>query len=225
MADKAPGGPQATDHFSLGANFAVQTSNNNDTKDVYRAFNGDGDEGCVTTFNNRNEYTASYVHCGSDLDTDLGTLLTAFGGQHNSIQVTDVSISFSADSHATIDVTGHQHDSNAHSSDIGQANLVSVIPDGFGGVGVPAFWSNADANSTPVSATLNLTLEHFDQIGADGEHFAGANTRIRAELSVTYAGAPTLTTTGWTVSEEDLAESNEEFDTTAITADKYFDQA
>ena len=81
MADKTVD-MAATDPFALGANFKEQSSTDTDASDFAQVqdANGDTGGGCESSaFNDRNEYTATYLYCGTDIRTDLGTNATTFG--------------------------------------------------------------------------------------------------------------------------------------------------
>ena len=223
MADKSVA-MQATDLFSLHANFKEQSSSDNDAADFAQVpdANGDVAGGCESAaFNNRNEYSMTANYCGTDIVSDFGTFLTTFGEVQNSKAIEEIVVEFSNDAYPAVTVRGHNHDSNAHSS-LQDADVSSVIPASTGGVGCPDIWTDAGTDSSPIGVTVTFGLEHVDVNGEDGEHWVGDNKNFRADVTARYVGSPTLTTTGWKVDSQESSDSNDEFDTFTITAHKYF---
>lgn len=222
MADKTPGGPQAVDLFAMGTAFRAQESNEDVNSQVARAFTSDGDEGCVSLYDTRTDKVVDYRYCGTGIVAGFGSVLTSFGNQKNSIQVTAITVTFSVGDQPRVQMVGHNHTQNDHSGNIGQANMSSVIPSGIGGLTVPNIWTNNNGDSSPIEVTVNFLLDHIDQMGADGFHFAGANIHLRVEVNARYTGIPSLSTDGWTVRSTTTTKSNENFHNYVIQAEKYF---
>jgi len=223
MADKSVD-MQATDLFSLGANFDAQSSSDSDMQDFASVADANGDVGggCESAGeNDRNEYSCPYGYCGSDIVTDLGTVLTTFGEVVDSKALTELTVNFRLDAYPELTLTGHQHDNNAHTA-LDNADVSSVIPASTGGVGCPDIWTNADTDSSPISVTVRFSLEHVDRNDADNQHWVGANKNFRVDVTAEYIGTPSLTTTGWKVDSVVSNDSNAEMDTTVYTAHKFF---
>jgi len=227
MADKSVA-ITASDLFGLGANFHAQSSTITTSQDWPEVFDADGDYACGSEVNNVTRAQAEYGYCNDtpDIDTDLDTAMTTFGELLNSAYIPDnITVNFTAGEQATVSVTGHNHDSNAHVVDVLNTFDVSgIIPLGSG-FGCPNIWTNADTDSSPTSVTVSFTIEHVDKNGADGEHWTGENIRCRVEASAEYIGSPTLTTTDWYIDSEDASDSNADQDTYAISAHRYVDKA
>ena len=233
MADKSVnlGG---SDLFSLGAtNFSPQTSESPHQRDAANIMDAVGNVECETMINNRTEYTNNFAYCNAvpAIGTDLGTILTTFGAVADSKLVTAVTINFTSGAYATVDITGHNHDNNAHaSSDAGVANVSSAVPSGAG-FGVPDYGLTVGTDSTPISSTLSFSLNHIDEPDAAGEHLVGKNTTVRVEMSLELLGVPTSVTvaaiesdlTGWTVDTNGGADGNQQLDTFNITAHRHYD--
>ena len=215
---------QASDLFAAHANFKEQSSSDDDLQDYSQVADANGDVGggCEDDGSNkRNEYSNQFGYCGTDIVSDAGTLLTTFGEVADSKVITQIVISFTQTEQPTLAITGHNHDNNPHAA---QENfdVSSIIPGSTGGIGVPAIFADGGSDSTPISATLTIALEHVDANDADNEHWVGNNRNCRVDAVIEYTGVPTLTTTGWKVDSEVSGDSNSEFDTFAITAHKYF---
>lgn len=232
MADKSVdlGGSNL---FGLGANFHAQSSESPHQRDASNILDASGNVECETMINNRTEYTNNFAYCNAtpDIKTDLATILTTFGAVADSKLQTATTINFSAGEYATVDITGHNHDNNAHSASVaGVADVSAAVPAGAG-FGVPDFGLTVGADSTPISASIAFSLNHIDENDANGEHWVGKNTTVRAELNLELLGLPTSQTvaaietdlTGWTVDTNGPADGNQELDRFIITAHRHFD--
>jgi hypothetical protein len=225
MADKAVS-MQASDLFALGANFKEQSSTSTPMADhtQVRDENGNSAGGCLSgEMNNRTEYTGVYLYCGTDLKTDLGTLLTTFGQVSDSKAVTEISVNFTQDQKPEVTINGHNHDDNPHTS-LTNFDVAASMPAGIGGVGVPDWWTNSDANSNPTRGNVRYSLTHTDRQGKDNQHWVGDSRDARVDASFDYIGTPTLTLTGWETDSKAAADSNSEFDTFTQNAHRFYDQ-
>lgn len=233
MADKSVD-MQATDLFAFGAQFNPQSSASPHSRDESNILDADGNNECETMINNMTNYTNSLAYCNAtpDIKTDLGTHLTTFAGVFDSKLLDSLTINFEAGAYATVDAAGHNHDNNAHAdgSSLGRADVSAAVP-ASAGFGVPDFGLTLGTNATPISASLVFAGNHIDQNDADGEHWVGKTTNIRADLTLDIEGLPTSQTvaaiesdlTGWTVNTNGGIDSNQEFDTFSIAAHRYFD--
>lgn len=220
---------QASDPFALNANFTEQRSNDNDAADFAQVQdeNGDTAGGCESAaFNDRNEYTANYGYCGVDIVSDAATHWTTFGEPFGAKLPTEYRISFGVEGQPTVDVTGHQHDSNPHVNAVGggilaDADMSTVIPASTGGIGAPDIWVNSDGDSDPIEVEVTFSLEHVDRNGSDGQHFVGNNKEFVARVTARYTGVPTLNTTGWKVPSQNTGDDNGDFDSFVITAHQF----
>lgn len=231
----------ASDLFAMHANFNPQPNTTTVALDEKTTLDAYGNGACSRTTGDITEVTQSFTYCGSDFMTDIGTFLTEFGNVQNSQVITSLAINMTAADYATVDITGHNHTTNAHAAGlaIGHADVSGALPDGVGeafenwdGFGVPDFEVGVGSNSTPASATITFTMNHVDEYDEAGDHFVGKNITPRSELTMDFTGIPTSNTpaslevvlsapTGapdWYVTSTDSNESNEEFDTFAFSA-------
>lgn len=223
MTDKAVD-MQASDLLALGANFKEQGSSDDDREDFAQVADADGDVagGCNTSAENkRNEYSNDFGYCGTDIVSDLGTMLTAFGEVVDSKAVTELTITFSQERQPELSFVMHNHDDNAHAA-LDNFDLSDAIPASTGGVGCPDIWSNADTDSSPTSVTVRMAVEHVDAQDKDNKHWVGASKNARVDVTAEYIGTPSLTTTNWSVESEVDSDSNSEFDKTTVNAFRYY---
>ena len=204
---------EATDLFSLGAQFNPQSSSSMDRKDRATALDEKGNVNCESMTNNSDEYSVEYTYCGTDIKGDLGTLLTAFGNPSNSKLVTGIDISFQAGQQPTVSVRGVQYPSTI--SSIQNADVSAAVPASAGGVTVPDLTGNTmGTDASPISLSISLSLNHVTAVGADGEVFTAENITFTAEADVEYLGVPTSydAPTGWTTDEYGESDSNNDLD-------------
>lgn len=223
-------GFEASDLFDMAASFQAQGSSSIDMDDPANILDSVGNNECETMINGRTEYSNSFAYCSTTpaLASDLGTALTQFGDVFDAKKMTGMTIGFAAGQYATVDVDGHQHDAAAHTSAVTEgycdATAATIAGAGFG---VPTWTGQVDGtDAAAVSATLTLTANHVDEIGADGAHFAGNSITFRAELTVEWVGVPTTPTpTGWTQDSYGPADSSTGFDRSTWTGHRFFDRA
>ena len=235
MADKSVS-IGASNLFGAGANFFAQTSESPHQRDMANMLDASGNVECETGINNRTEYSGNYAYCNATpaIGTDLATLVSTFGAVADSKLVTALNINFTAGQYATVDITGHNHDSNPHTASVAGVSDVSTAVPASAGFGVPDFGITLGTDSTPISASLSFSLNHIDENDADGEHWVGTNTTPRAELSMEFLGLPTSVTVaaietdlgaGWLVDSNGASDGNQELDHFTLTAHKHFDLA
>lgn len=219
MADKTPGGPQATDLFSLGGDFQAQSSTNDDQESVIHALDGNGDVVASDTHGSMNSVSCVYKYTGAATlwTTTTSELIPKPGSIQNSYIVTSVQVDYSPTDWPTVTITGHNHDENAHSADLETFSPSITLA---GARGCPDLWTNADTDSAPTSVTYTIACEHVDVDDGSGDHLAGDTYRGMETISAEYVGTPSLTTTGWYVSSSNAGDSNTEFDTTAVSGEK-----
>lgn len=239
---------QASNLFSLHANFKTQTSGTSNTSTNITTTDEKGNVACEKDVFDIINYTQSARYCGSNFMTDIGTFLTKFGDVQGSKIVTGLTINMTANDYVTIDITGHNHVANAHAAglSIGYADVSDFLPHEPGeafaawdGFGVPEFGLGSDGEGA-TSATVTFSMTHVDQIAQDGSHLVGKNITPRAELSMSVVGdssalsasavqssllANTNTMGGVLVDSFDVNDSNSVFDTWAFTAHSHFDLA
>ena len=244
-------GFEATNLLGLHANFQTTASGINVVETNVQVMDEVGNVECETNIADITNYTQSASYCGSDFVADLGTFLTQFGDAQTGVDqvdspltavVTELTINMSAGEYVTIDITGHNHDENAHAAGeaLGYADLSDFLPheateafNAWDGFGVPDFGITTGDNASPSSATVTFSMNHIDQIDEDGDHLVGKNITPRCELSMDFVGVPTSNTpalleTDFDALTEDMLvpevdstdtnDSNSDFDTFSFSA-------
>lgn len=216
----------ATDLFSLGGSFRVQSSTTTTRNNYATVEDASGDNSCESdaldvTF----EYSATYKYCGSTLGSDLDTaLLDSFGQVKNSKLVDSVGIRFSSGEAVEITVNGHNHSSNAHDAATNAPATFdggSIITTTDGTYGVEDFLAIGSGDSCVISADVTFELDHVDRLDSSGDHAAGENMNGRVTCTLEYLGGVTGSPTGWVVDDTTLSDENADFDTASVTAHKF----
>lgn len=197
---------QASNLFGLNANFKTQSSSTSEPRANAYALDESGNVSCQRNITDILNYSQTASYCGSDFVGDLGTFLTQFGDVQNSKLVTGISISMNAGQYATITVDGHNHaGARAHAAglSVGYADVSDFLPHeatesfvAWNGFGVPDFGMSLGDDASPISATVNFSMNHIDQTGEDGTHLVGKNITPRCELTMEFSGIPTSTSVG-----------------------------
>lgn len=222
---------ESTNLFALGADFHAQTSSTTVTRERDTNLASDGDVACESdAFNVQTNYSAEYKYCGTDLNTDLGTFLTAYGDVEDSKLVTGLSIDFNNKEYPSISVEGHNHAVNPHTNasvnlrlfDIGTPLAIGAI----GGVGVPAITGITVAATNAInSATISASHEHMDVEGPSGDHFDGQNRTCRVDLTISGIGPASGITVGglWIIDDLGDEDGNSDPDSFNITCHQFVD--
>jgi hypothetical protein len=148
------------------------------------------------------------------------------GSVENTIHIDSITISTTYNDYPTITISGHNHAGNAHTDNRTEyAPYSSVITALTGAVGAYDFFGKASATVCATESNYTLSCTHVDVECGTGNHFVGNNILGIEEASVTYVGdswtprtSPAVS--GWTVTSADSTDSNQEFDTSTITATK-----
>ena len=232
MADKSVD-LGASNLVSLGANFKAQNSASPHSRTPATVIDADGSVACETMTGGITNYTNSFGYCNDtpNIKTDLAANLTAFGTVVDSKMIEEIAIAFEKGVQATVDVTSHNHDDNAHAgTDAGVADVSAAVP-ASSGFGCPDFGITLGTDATVISASLTINWRtHVDEDGADGGHWAGKNLGPQATVSIEILGLPTSQTeaaletamTGWTMDSVGPADDNATLDRFMITAHQYF---
>lgn len=226
MSDAAVGFG-ATDLFNLGANFKCQNSNSEETSEVLSFADANGHGAMLDNCNTTTRHKASYTYSGTDLATDLAINIAKV---HNSILVDKVSIRCQAKQPATIDIEGHQHSNNAHAASVTPGDfdgydmdLSALIGAAFAGKHIPATlpMANSADDAACIGLTLDFSAEHADVENEDGDHHFGRSHSGVLQVTEEFVGAPTLTTTGFTVESDTDADQNRDGDRNTVRARKW----
>ena len=213
--------------YSLDAAFGSNNGVETPFQSFATAFDASGDYLCSSEYDLGINYAQSAMYCGGaspDIVTSLGIMLSTFGIVVNSKQPTKLDFTFEAGIQATLDVDGHQHDSNPHvvGTPLNTFNCSSIIP-AASGLGVPVLIA-ITGDASEASASLSMELEHIDKPGADGTHFEGQNMRCHVTLSVDYAGQPATVVAGdWLNVILVKSNPNDDTPTASLTAEQWID--
>jgi hypothetical protein len=241
MADAAVN-LEASNLFGLHANFNTTASTTSVVETNVAVNDEVGNVECQRNIADITNYTQSASYCGSDFVADMGTFLTKFGDLQTIGVVTGLTVNMTASGYVTIDITGHQHATNAHAAGLtlGYADVSDFFPHEVGeafeawdGFGVPDFGVTLGADSSFASASVTFSMNHVDQMDEAGDHLVGKNITPRCELSADFVGVPTSNTAALLeadfdantndmlvplVDSTDTNDSNSDFDTFAFAA-------
>jgi len=215
-----------SNHFSLGAKFALKSASEENVQQYRAIFGGTGNRSCSRTWSKGKQYAQAADYCGGaspDIAGDLDNILSAFGDVAGSALVTKCSIKFTAGDAAEVSVEGHQHDANPHGAGtIRTADVSDIIP-ASSGVGVPELIAVAGTVDA-VEATITFEAEHVDKDAATGDHGQSQNIRVKATLEVSYSGTVTSATAGdWENIIIATSEENSDLPTSRVTCEQYVD--
>lgn len=220
---------QATDVFSLGANFKAQSTSNPDLQQtVNRGADADGHYVTSDESDSRNAYSCSYLYVGTDLGTDL---VAKVGEVVNSIMIDTITISLGAQAQVRVDVAGHQHSDNPHVAavsgefdgydlDLTGADVLGATVQGAWDISATAGFNNSNADADLIGVTLTFSSTVYDGVGRDGNHWTGANRLGIVTKTEEWIGVPVLSTTGWQVESKASTDSNADFDKQTVSASK-----
>jgi hypothetical protein len=227
MAEKAVGGPQASDIFSLGGNYHAQNSDGDTTTSIVTAADDVGDVIATDTHGTMTSKTCNYVYNSTtpmwdgDSTNAAHKTLPRPGQFKGTFLITQVDVSYSATARPTLTVTGHNHAVNAHDTDGATYTPTIDIPGGFG---CPGLFANTDTDgsSAPQSEAYSIMCEHVEADNGSGNHIAGANYGGKETYAPEYVGTPTLTVpSGWKRSSLKGTDANTEFDKTSMAYEKH----
>lgn len=217
---------EASDLFGLGANFHPQSSSSSNALEAATANASDGDVACETMKNGVTTYTTDYKYCGTDIKTDLGAFLTAFGGVSSGKLITELSVDFAAGDQPTVRVSGETADDNpAAALGTNTADVSAAFPATAGGVTVPTLAGvTLGTDASPTSLSLTARMNKVSATGADGNHFFSQLITPIVEGSASYVGVPTSydAPTGWTTDSTEESDSNSDFDQASWTGHRNF---
>lgn len=211
----------ATDLFSLGGSFHAQSSSTDPFSTEDLALASDGDVSCSNVHNSGTDYSASYRYCGTNMVSDLGSVLTEFGGVNNGKLVTAIDFTFSVGAQPEISITGHNHTTNAHSG-TNAANVFDVSGAFSGGsLGVVTVGTQTNTNAEATGSSFGFSLNHID-VESNTGHWVGESITARCDASIDYVGVASVTAAGWNQLLTASSDGNEEIDTSSVTAHKFF---
>jgi len=214
--DASVGGIESTDLFALGGDFQSQTSSDDLQKQRAMCQDNKGDELTSTLYDTKNQVSVTYSYCADTGNIALGSLFIGkvAGGFH----IDGVQVAYTNTGYPTITVTGHSHGTADHvDGSMVEYKPSIVLPAGFG---APDLFANSNVDAKVQNVTYTLAAEHVDVPNNVGEHLAGNNKNGTENITATYYGDPTLTTTGWDLTSDANNDSNADFDQVSINATK-----
>lgn len=210
---------EASDIFSLGGSFIAQSTTATVSQAHAEMLKANGDyQKFSAVFDVMTSVTGNYKFSA---DTGLGAALAAFcGSVSNAYMITSVRVDTVNNEYPTIVVTGHNHANNAHVAGNAYAIPADMIAFLTGAYGCYDFADLGTATVAAIRSSYEIRCEHVEQNGETGNHWVGTNLKGLEELSVEYSGniASPPTIAGWTVETSDLNDSNEEHDTSSVSA-------
>jgi len=214
MTDKANVFGSGTNGFGALTGWALQEPSDNLQKDRANALDNLGNEAASKLFNTRTETTSTYKAVA-----DSAAIPTAVGAMVNGIHLTQIEVSTTQEDFATMTLTGHQHDNNAHDSATGQSFTHGItLTTAFGAT---SFIGGADTTSAAAvqSGSITIATDHVDVNDAVGEHLSGKTHNGRMEGNTVWTGALTANAdSGWDVTSVETAFSNQGFQQTTVSA-------
>lgn len=220
MADAAVN-LEAADVLGLASNWLPQNSSIVTDQDYGPMTKADGDFARFSdVFNNRDAVTIPYRW---NAVTGLGAALASLcGSVSNGYLITEISIESVYNDWPTINFTAHNHANNAHSGSSYPTyspgtGMAALLTGAFGAYDLAA---KGAADACIQRSTYRIFLNHVDAECSTGDHFVGTNIQGQEEISCQYVGliATPTTLASWTVTSAEATDSNEEFDTSTITA-------
>lgn len=208
---------EASDIFGLGGNFIPQNSQLSTENSYARMIKANGDfEKWSSTFNQITNATCPYKY---NADTGLGAALPNIGSVTGGYLITEIGIETVYNDYPTITITGHQHEENPHANDRVQYTC-SITGDFTGAIGAYDLAGLAADEVCATRSTYTMAINHID--AECGDHWVGQNVQGTESCTVEYIGhIAVFTVAGWVVRTYVISDSNEAFDTSSITFEKY----
>lgn len=218
----------ATDVYSMGANWQVQSASEGDNDQLAQAQGSNGDVIAEETYGQSLAKSATYKYTGTtdlwyDSSDTAGALYSALPGNvKNSILITSVNVVYGNSGDGlwpTVTFEGTNWDTQAVTTDSNKYFPTIDLP---AGPNCPELLTNGDTSgeNVAIAASYTISAEVAEVLDTDGDHAIEATYNGNEELSLTHLGAPTLTTTGWKVTSVTDNDENTDYPTTETTASK-----
>lgn len=179
----------------------------NDSDDAFKrgeAFGPTGNEVASNLYDETITVSTRYQASSTDTPTIPATL----GADINSITVTGISVSTSADGFVEMTLTGHRHVSP------GTHGTVRTVAHGITlarAFGVSPFGVTVTETNGLYSSTANIETQHQDVPGTLGHTIAGENYDGKITIEVTATGTLTATLSGYDCTSVKTPQSNTDF--------------
>ena len=216
----------ATDVFSMGTGWQVQSASEGDNSSLAQAQGSNGDVIAEETYGQNLSKSATYKYTTESVDLwydssdTAGALYGACTGNlKNSILITSVNVVYGNSGDGlwpTVTIEGVNWDTQASTAN---DNLFFPTIDLPAGPGCPELLTNGDTTgeNVAIAASYTISCEVAEVLDTDGDHATENTYNGNEELSLTHLGAPTLTTTGWQQTSTVDNDENTDYPTTETT--------
>ena len=208
----------ASDILSLGGSFIAQNTTASVSQEHAEMLKANGDfQKLSSVFNIETAINAVYKFSE---DTGLGAALPSVGSVSGSYLITSCRIDTVNNDYPTITLTAHNHSENLHTTGNEYAVPADMQAIATGAYGAYDWAGLGGAAIACIRSSYELRCDHIEQNGETGNHWVGTSVKGMEELSCEYSGniANPPTISGWTVETSELADSNEEHDTSSVSA-------
>lgn len=200
--------------FGSVAGWKMQRAGKTSNKDRDQALGETGNEEASALFAAKDDYTAN-LKCVSNTNTvpeNIGALVG------NSV-LTSIAIATNNKSHASMDLSGHNHPANAHADTLQQAAHGITVEKKFGAID---FMGGTGAEgSALVSGNITIACQHEDVEDDAGAHLIGENYNCLITAVTVWTGRVTTpAVAGWDVTVQEVPEANTGHITTTVTGVK-----
>ncbi len=206
----ATGDLGATDIFSPGVGWNVQSSTVTASEDIVEVLDGAGDVSCLTPFGEENVATAEYELCG-----EVGTISLTLGGLEGGYIVRSVELSQEAGQAPRLSVDGIAYDGgetlSSRTYEINETGLTILDMNGL----------TVTGGGEETSITRRWEMELVTQPGGDGQ-VAYVAPRTPMEM-YEESGSGTMVApalTDYTLESFENSDSNQELDTYSVSFKK-----
>lgn len=169
---------------------------------------------------------ASQLHSGSTASQDsltcnnnTNTIPEEIGAVINGIVLESIEIT-TGDHFATMALSGHNHDHNAHASGPGAPRSFAhgqAVSKAWGPID---FLAGTKGDAELISGTIRIEVDHTDEF-PNGEHACGENYKPRITATSEWLGTPeVLADDGWDVTSKTTVDEATGFVKTTVTGTK-----
>lgn len=207
-------GVTPADTFGSVAGWKMQRTGKTTNKDRDQALGETGNEESSALFNEKHDYSAN-LKCVANSNTvpvNIGALV-------GYAVLTSIAISTNNKSHATMDLSGHNHPANAHADTLQQAAHGIAVAKKFGAIDF--LGGTGATGSALVSGNITIACQHEDQEDDDGAHLIGQNYNCLLTAVTVWTGRVTTPAVeGWDVTVQEVPEANTGHITSTVTGVK-----
>lgn len=209
----------AVQEFGAVAGWNDQTPDRGTTSERKFTLNKDGNETDSVTHSPKIEVNAPYKANTDGTVAMPGTI----GAIVNSLVLTSIAVTTSADDFAGMTLQGHNHSENAHAASRAGTHAIPA----FNGFGATDFIGGTGGTDASVeSGNITIRCEHVDVNGDSGTHVDGENFHGMIEAETTWHGVPDVeAAAGWDKVTSQVKTNNQGLKTTTVRASKKVDLA